>query len=252
MKKLTLGLLTASLLVTTGCVSSGGGFNMEGLMNAGTSLATAATLTDSDIQVLGDRTIQQSDAENRVAAANSRYGQRLANLTRNWQTVNGMRFDYRVYLQDEVNAFAVPNGSIRVYSGLLDAYSDDEVRYVLAHEIGHVMMGHSKRALQVAYTANAARAAAASAGNATIAALSSSAIGELGESLVNAQFSQRQENEADDFAIGFMRDQGLNARAAVTALRKMERAFGNNSNMFSSHPAPGARADRIEQQLARR
>lgn len=45
---------------------------------------------------------------------------------------------------------------------------------------------------------------------------------------------------------------GFNPEASVTALRKLESKFGNQSGLFSSHPAPGARALRLESQIANR
>ena len=55
---------------------------------------------------------------------------------------------------DYYNAYSLPDGSIVVAFGLLDqAQSDDEVAFVLAHELGHVRLGH--------FAAKAARAPAA-------------------------------------------------------------------------------------------
>ena len=63
-----------------------------------------------------------------------------------------------------VNAFAMANGCIRVYSGLMDMMTDNEVEAVLGHEMGHVALGHVKKGMQVALGTNAIRVAAASAG----------------------------------------------------------------------------------------
>lgn len=239
-----VGLATA--LTLSGCQS---GADMGGMLSAGTGLAGAATMSDEQMQQLGDQTIAQLDAENQLVASNSQYAERLASLTQGWKNVDGHSLEYHVYQLDDINAFAVPNGSIRLHTGLMDNMTDDEVRYVIAHEIGHVVLGHSKRAFQVAYAASAARQAAAASGSTTAAALSSSELGELGEKLVNAQFSQRQENEADDYAIELMQRYDIDASAAVTALRKLEAKYGNNSSFFSSHPAPGERAERLEARL---
>lgn len=38
-------------------------------------------------------------------------------------------------------------------------------------------------------------------------------------------------------------------KAAVSALRKLENMFGNESSVFSSHPAPGDRADAMEKAM---
>ncbi|TVP48182.1 MAG: peptidase [Halomonas sp.] len=237
--------LTAALAVS-GCQS---GADLGGLMSAGSSFAGAATMTDEQMQQLGDQTIAQLDTENQLVAADSEYAERLAELTQGWEVVDGHTLDYNVYQLSEINAFAVPNGSIRLYSGLMDEMTDDEVRYVIAHEIGHVALGHSKRAFQVAYAASAAREAAASSGSTTAAALSTSELGDLGEKLINAQFSQRQENEADDYAIELMQRHDFDAEASITALRKLEEKYGNSRSVFSSHPAAGDRADRLEAAL---
>ena len=229
--------------------------NMQGMVSAGMGLATAVSMTDDDMRQIGDQTILQLDSSNRVASSQSAYSRRLARLAAPWRRVEGVEFEYKVYLDSEVNAFAVPNGAIRFYSGLLDEMTDDEVRYVIAHEIGHVVLGHSKAAFQTAYTAytaytaSSARQAIAASGHSTAVALSSSQLGDLGEKLINSQFSQRQENEADDFAIKLMVKSAYDPAAAVSALRKIERKYGNHRSLFSSHPASGDRAKRIAAQV---
>ncbi|MBZ5487318.1 M48 family metalloprotease [Halomonas aquamarina] len=239
-----LGL--AATLAVSGCQS---GADLGGLMSAGAGMAGAATMSDQQMQQLGDQTIAQLDSENQLVASNSQYAQRLEDLTQGWEVVDGNTLDFNVYQVPEMNAFAVPNGSIRLYSGLMDEMTDDEVRYVIAHEIGHVALGHSKRAFQVAYAASAAREAAAASGSSTAAALSSSELGDLGEKLVNAQFSQRQENEADDYAIELLKEHDMDAETSITALRKLEAKYGNDSSFFSSHPAAGDRANRLQSTL---
>ncbi|MCP5762619.1 metalloprotease LoiP, partial [Klebsiella pneumoniae] len=72
--------------------------------------------------------------------------------------------NYKVYMAKDVNAFAMANGCIRVYSGLMDMMTDNEVEAVIGHEMGHVALGHVKKGMQVALGTNAVRAAAASAG----------------------------------------------------------------------------------------
>lgn len=102
--------------------------------------------------------------------------------------------NYKVYETKDVNAFAMANGCIRVYSGLMDMMTDNEVEAVIGHEMGHVALGHVKKGMQVALGTNAVRVAAASAGG-VVGSLSQSQLGDLGEKLVNSQFSQRQESK---------------------------------------------------------
>ena len=76
----------------------------------------------------------------------------------------------------------------------------------------------------------------ASAGNSAVAALTASEIGDLAEKLVNAQFSQAQETEADDYAFDLLTTAKLKRDGLVTAFEKLAK-LGDNSSMLSSHPA---------------
>jgi putative metalloprotease len=70
------------------------------------------------------------------------------------------------------------------------------------------------------------------------------------EQVVNAQFSQKQEYEADSYAFQFMGRHGYDQRAAITALRKLEKLGSGGGGLIASHPDPGDRAKRMEQMLA--
>jgi len=71
--------------------------------------------------------------------------------------VNGQPLNFKVYQSKEVNAFAMPDGSIRIYSGLMDKMNDNELAFVIGHEIGHVAEGHSKKRFQTALLVGAGR-----------------------------------------------------------------------------------------------
>jgi len=75
-----------------------------------------------------------------------------------------------------------------------------------------------------------------------------SQIGGLAEKLLNAQFSQKEEREADDYGLVFLKNTGHEPEAAISALKKLA-ALGNSHTFLSSHPAPGKRADRLTAQL---
>lgn len=244
-----LKVLTATLFLALALGQSAyGGFDLGGIIDAGKDVAKAATLSDGDVKQLAFDASKVYDKSNKVAAASSPYAKRLSKLTKSMKTEGGLKLNIRAYLKDEVNAFAMADGSVRVYSGLMDKMTDDEVRYVIGHEIGHVSLGHTKKALQTAYATSAARKVGAATGNGLVA-LSDSALGDLAENLVHAQFSQSQESAADQYALKFMKNNKYDTKAAVSALRKLEKMYGNESSVFSSHPAPGDRADALEKAL---
>lgn len=239
-------ILTICLLVAI--TQSAYAFNLGGLIETGADAVKAVTLSDNDVKKLALDASKQSDKLNPVAPSASPYAKRLAKLIKGMKTADGLELDIKVYLVKDVNAFAMANGTVRIFAGLMEKMTDDEVRYVIGHEIGHVDLGHSKKALQTAYATSTVRKAGAASGNA-LATLSDSALGDLTEKLVNAQFSQSQENEADQYALKFMKANAYDPKAAVSALRKLEKMFGNNKSMLSSHPAPGDRADGLEKEI---
>ena len=83
-----------------------------------------------------------------------------------------------------------------------------------------------------------------------LAALSGSQLGELTESLVNAQFSQSQESDADDFSFDLLKKRGIPLQGLASAFDKLAQLGGGDSSMFDSHPGSADRAAHIRQRIA--
>lgn len=240
-------LATASMFAFTGCSSSG--LNYETLLGGASKAIEAATISDAQIQNYVHEYVAYSDSRNKVAPGNSQYSKRLANLTRGLTTVDGVPLNFKVYLTNDVNAFACADGSVRVYSGLMDRMNDDEVLGVIGHEIGHVAHKDTKNAFKHALFTSAILDGVASTSN-TAAALTQGQLGQLGQTLVSSRFSQKQESNADDYGYDFLKANGKNPWAmamAFTKLGKLEGASqsGGLSQMFSSHPSTPERIKHI-------
>ena len=244
MRAILLSLGTAALL--TGCQN----MDQNGLLSSGAEAYQAYSLSDAQVKTLSDEACKEQDSKASLAPANSTYTQRLNKIASALgDNINGQPVNYKVYVTKDVNAFAMANGCIRVYSGLMDMMTDNEVEAVIGHEMGHVALGHVKRGMQVALGTNALRVAAASAGG-VLGNLSQSQLGALGEKLVNAQFSQRQEAEADDYSYDLLRKRGINPSGLVTSFEKLAKQdAGRQSSMFDDHPASEARAQHIRDRM---
>jgi putative metalloprotease len=225
------------------------GFDLGLAIGAGQDLIKAETISDADLKAYFDQVTKSMDAQNQVAPANNAYAKRLGKLTSGLTTYDGFGMNFKVYQTDQINAFAMANGTIRVYSGLMDQFNDDEVRYVIGHEMGHVKKGHSKARMQAALRTSALRKAVA-ANDSNIGRLAQSQLGGLFEKVVVAQHSQSNENEADDYALKFMQAKRYNAQSCVTALEKLAALSGGGASSFTStHPSPKDRAQRLREQL---
>ncbi|WAH51549.1 M48 family metallopeptidase [Pseudescherichia vulneris] len=239
---LALGVAAA----LTGCQN----MDSNGLLSSGAEAFQAYSLSDAQVKALSDESCKELDSKATLAPANSPYRQRLDKIASALgDNINGQPVNYNVYITKDVNAFAMANGCIRVYSGLMDMMTDNEVEAVIGHEMGHVALGHVKRGMQVALGTNAVRVAAASAGG-VVGSLSQSQLGDLGEKLVNAQFSQRQEAEADDYSYDLLRKRGINPSGLATSFEKLaQQEAGRQSSMFDDHPASEARAQHIRERM---
>ena len=81
--------------------------------------------------------------------------------------------------------------------------------------------------------------------------LSQSQLGDLGEKLVNSQFSQRQEAEADDYSYDLLRQRGINPTGLATSFEKLAKLEdGRQSSMFDDHPGSLERAQHIRERLS--
>ena len=240
-----LALSAACLLAT----SAAHAIDFGSVIKGGTTALKAATLSDSDIKELSDRSCAELDAKSKVAPSGNAYATRLTRLMADMpDSINGQPVSYKVYLTSSVNAWAMANGCVRVYSGLMDLMDDDELRGVIGHEEGHVALGHSKGSMQTAYAAAAARELAGAAGG-RVAELSSSQIGDLAEKFVNAQHSQKQESDADNYSFDLLTKQKLKREGLVTAFQKLAKMDGGKSSMLSSHPSSSDRASNMQRRI---
>ncbi len=246
--KYRLALAFASLVLGTPASA----LDLGNVLKGGQGALKAATLSDSDIKELTDRACVEMDAKSKVAPAGDKYASRLATVMQGMPTsIKDQPVNSKVYLTGSVNAWAMANGCVRVYSGLMDLMNDDELRGVIGHEEGHVALGHTRKAMQTAYATSAARDLANAAGG-TASSLSQSQMGELAEKFVNAQFSQTQESEADNYSFDLLTEKKLPREGLVTAFQKLAKLDGGKSSMLSSHPSSASRAENMQKRIDRK
>lgn len=222
---------------------------------AGTEVGKAMALSDEDVRKASMQFSSHTDQSNDIAPSSSEYAQRLSSLTKDMRQEDDLNLNFKVYLSPEVNAFAYADGSIRVYSGLMDLLDDAELLAIVGHEIGHVKAGHSASRMRLALATSGLRqGAGAISGTAEVLA-DSSVVGGMVDKFINAQFSQANEEEADSYGAQLLARYGYNPAAAVSALQKlakMEEDAGEDAHeirFLSTHPAPGRRAVRLAAEI---
>ncbi|KFF09632.1 M48 family metalloprotease [Flavobacterium hydatis] len=246
MKRKTIALVV--LLATFGFTQANAQINLgEKALGAVQKGVAGFTFSDADAAALSKEAVAEMDAKNQIAPATDGYAIRLNRLFGKHTAGEGYTLNYKVYMLKEVNAFATADGSVRVYSGLMDIMDDNELLAVIGHEIGHVANHDSRDAMKAAYKKEALIDAAASQ-SAKISALTDTQLVKIGNAMIDSKHSRTQESEADLFSYNFMKKNGYNVNAEESAFRilaKMsEGAEGSFlDKMMSSHPDSKERAD---------
>ncbi|GAA3967377.1 M48 family metalloprotease [Allohahella marinimesophila] len=243
--------LIALPLVLTLTACTGSQFRPEQAAQAGAAAVQAATLSSEVVINAASEAAQQMGKQNKVAPESSTYAQRLRKLIP-MTGANTDKYNFKVYLSDEVNAFAMADGTVRVYSKLMDLMSDDQVLAVLQHEIGHVELRHSYKQMREQLYTNAAFSAVAAAGG-TIGQLSQSELGQLAAGYANARYSQSDELESDTFAVKALHRTGQPPQSMKAAIQTLQSVGGEGPQglaaFLSSHPTSDRRIENIDETI---
>ncbi len=228
-------------------------FDLAKTVSGAVKVTQAVTLTDEQMAQYVREYVDWMDKNNKVCDSKSPYTIRLNKLTKGFKSVEGIPLNFKVYYVKDVNAFACADGSVRVFSSLMDIMSDEELLGVIGHELGHVAHKDSKESFRRALLTSALKDGLTAKGG-KAAALTNSQLGELGEALIHASYSQSQERAADDYGYDFLKKSGKNPWAmsySFQKLKKMEEEAGAKPSnglqqLFSTHPDLDERITRMQ------
>jgi putative metalloprotease len=188
---------------------------------------------------------------------------RLKRLTdRMAQALDVDRIRVHIYEIDPVNGLASPDGRIFITRGFYRKYqtgevSAEEMASVIAHELGHVALGHARRRMIDFSGQNALRAA--------LAMMLSRFLPGIGVWIANgvatllaARLSRSDEYEADAYAAALLTKAGIGIGPQKSMFEKLEQLTEARAGVMPawlmSHPKTSERIaalDRLEARWAR-
>jgi len=169
---------------------------------------------------------------------------------------------YHVAILDsnEINAFATSGGHILVTRGLINAAkSEDALAGVIAHEIAHIQLQHSIKAIKTSRITQALLVT----GTSTVGAATgmnvnqltdvfNESVGEIIQTMVNNGYSQTQEYDADNKALSLMAGAGYNPQGLIDMLKELNAIQSKTSGGFNkTHPSPAQRIANAEKSVGR-
>ncbi len=157
---------------------------------------------------------------------------------------------FRILNQKEVNAISLPGGFIYVTRGMLRfVQSDDELAFVLAHEVAHVNQRHHVNLLERYFFLSIVITLLF--GGDTTATQVANFVGFL----LSRGFSRGAEFEADREGVTFAHRAGFRADAGLRFMERLRTAEGRDSSqfevLFRTHPGLADRIARVREELQR-
>jgi putative metalloprotease len=169
--------------------------------------------------------------------------------TRMAQALDLPRIRVHVHEIAPVNGMAVPDGRIFLTRGFLDKYyggevTAEELASVIAHELGHVALNHTRRRLIDFSGQNAMRTALGMVLSRILPGIGGWIAGML-TSLLAARLSRSDEYEADAYAAALLTKSGIGVAPQISLFEKLARLTQSNRGAtpawLLSHPKPEER-----------
>ncbi len=154
------------------------------------------------------------------------------------------RIRVHIYEVAPINGLAAPDGRIFITRGFYKAFregkvSADELASVIAHELGHVALGHSRRRMIDFSGQNALRTAMAMVLSRFLPGIGVLIANGL-TSLLAARLSRSDEYEADAYAAALLTKAGIGIAPQISLFEKLEALTQSNSGAapawLMSHP----------------
>lgn len=164
------------------------------------------------------------------------------------------RVKVHIYEIEPVNGLAAPDGRIFITRGFYNKFRSgdvtaEELTSVVAHELGHVALGHSRRRMIDFSGQNAMRAALGMILSRFIPGFGGY-IASAMTSLLAAKISRNDEYEADEYAAALLTKAGIGTEAQKSLFRKLEALTSANAGRapawLLSHPKTHERIAAIE------
>ena len=160
---------------------------------------------------------------------------------------------FEVSRKETVNAYASYEGVVHVYKGLLNyVENEDELAFVLGHELAHISHDDNKKSLirkGLIIAAAAAGGVAVGAGSGSGSAGGATAGGVLnGGKLANNRITRREEARADISGIDYMVKAGYNPLAAISVMNKI---MNRRKSVLSDHPSGDKRMIKAYHHIAK-
>jgi len=220
---------------------------------AGLAAPAQARIIGTDLEVVIGSDTAASLEQKYGVYRNREAEQRIEKLGKEMVAVSGrtgLNYHFGILNTKEINALAVPGGWVYATRGLMEEkLSDDELAFVVGHEVAHIAKRHGVRQLEQGLGVSLILGLLFDR-SATTQALVSDVL----QLLLQSGYSREHESDADRTAVTYMLQTGHDPRGGVTFLKRLQ-ALGKSKpsqldRWFATHPPIDKRIATLEEDIA--
>jgi predicted Zn-dependent protease len=197
-------------------------------------------LPDSFDNYIGDSFLETFMNENDIDSTKTKY---LEDFVAALDLNNTKPIKVSVVESEEINAFALPNGQIVVYTGILkNMKKPDELAGLLAHEAAHINSRHATKMLCRNMTSYIILALLFRDNNSIMSVVADNA-----QALQSLSYSRKFEEEADEQGLSILMSNQLDPNGMVKLFEQLEAEEESIlPEIISSHPLTADRKNNIQ------
>jgi len=215
------------------------------LSDAASDMSKSTTVTDEEMKKIAEEDIAKMDKDNDIVK--DQYHIDLQKVMKKIQLPSGVELDVKVYWSPYLYIFSRSNGAIRVNHGIIEKLNDNELLFVMAHEVGHLLHEDFKKSYRKEHAMYAFEKMLNMGGD-SVGGMSNGMLASVTSEMRKSRFQKNEEFNADEFAMAVLKANNVPREAATDALELLQYL---NAPLLKMHPTGHERVKNLEDNYAK-
>jgi len=215
------------------------------LRDAAADMSKSTSVTDEEMKKIAEEDIAKMDKNNDIVK--DQYHIDLQKVMKKIPLPEGVELDVKVYWSPYLYIFSRSNGAIRVNHGVIEKLNDNELLFVMAHEVGHLLHEDFKKSYRKEHAMYAFEKMLNMGGD-SMGGMSNGMLASVTSEMRKSRFQKNEEFNADEFAMKVLKANKVPREAATDALELLQYL---NAPLLKMHPTGHERVKNLEDNYAK-
>jgi len=215
------------------------------LSDAASDMSKSTSVTDEEMKKIAEEDIAKMDKNNDIVK--DQYHIDLQKVMKKIQLPSGVELDVKVYWSPYLYIFSRSNGAIRVNHGIIEKLNDNELLFVMAHEVGHLLHEDFKKSYRKEHAMYAFEKMLNMGGD-SVGGMSNGMLASVTSEMRKSRFQKNEEFNADEFAMAVLKANKVPRESATDALELLQYL---NAPLLKMHPTGHERVKNLEDNYAK-